>query len=194
MTRLALALALLLAACGPDAPPPESSESPDPAAAPGAAPPVSTENVFDAGTLEVGDTVVGLTVVSKDVERVFEDSVWVGDFEFAGDLVVQGVYQPHPDWPSVTVPCFHVNDPASAARVPRFELDDRTTQTMKTWFCFTNPDVAVEMMGPPEQPRAMVIAVDRYHVTRHFSDVFDTAELMELIDQGPATSRTLLEP
>ena len=187
-----LVLCVLAVACGPAAPAPEVSDPPSVTVA--EAPSASAENVFDAGTLEIGDTVVGLSVVSKDVERVFEDSVWVGEVEFAGDLVVQGVYQPHPDWPSVTAACFHVNDPASAARVPRFLIDERTTQTMKTWFCFSDPAIAVEMLGSPEQPRELVIAVDHYRVSRHFSDVFDTAELMELIDQGPAAPRTLLEP
>ena len=137
---------------------------------------------------------LGLTVESRNVERVLEDSIWVGDVVFAGDLVVQGVYQPHPDWPQVTLPCFDVNDPGSAARIPRFAPDDRTTQTTKTWFCFDDPEVALQLLGAPDQPREMVIAVDHYHARRDLSDVYDTAELMEVIEVGGTAARTLREP
>jgi hypothetical protein len=188
----ALALAALLGACGPDVPRPGGSGDVEPpvAAAPA---PVGTANVFDPATLQVGDRFLDLTVESKQVERVFEDSIWVGDVTFTGDLVVQGVYQPHPDWPNVTDPCFHVTDPGSAARIPRFPPDDRTTQTMKTWFCFVPGDVALEAIGTPDQPRELVVALDQYHVTRHFTDAYDTAELMEVIETGPAAGRTLIE-
>jgi hypothetical protein len=188
----ALAVAALLTACRAEAPAPDVAG--DSTAGATATAVVDGANVFDPGGLQVGDRFLDLTVESKDVERVFEDSVWVGDVGFTGDLVVQGVYQTHPDWPNVTDPCFHVVDPASAARIPRFPMDDRTTQTLKTWFCFDPADVALEVLGSPEQPRELVVALDHYHVRRHFSDAYDTAELMELIEQGPAARRTLLDP
>lgn len=190
-----LAALIALAACGGDAPGGEAAarESGDgPSLAGRVAPTLAP--AFDPATLSVGDTLLGLTVQATSLERVFEDSVWVGDVELAGDLVVQGVYQLHPDWPAVTLPCFHVNDPGSIARIPRFPPDDRTTQTAKTWFCFDPSDVAVQVLGPPDPPREMVVAVDRYHVRRHFTDAFDTAELSELIEAGAPAGRTLLDP
>lgn len=181
---------LLLAGCGSgdargdsDSPPTDTV-----AAAPAAGPALST---FDPGALQPGDTVLGLTVVSKDVQRAMEDSVWVGNVVFAGDLLLQGVYQPHFDWPEVMVPCFHVTDPASIARIPRFPPDAWTSPSAKTWFCFSNPEVALELLGSPDQPREAVIALSRYQVWRSLSDAFDEAELSELLEVGASSTATL---
>ena len=183
---------LLTIACGADA-----SVADAPAVADATAPPDATTasaNSFDPGAIQPGDILLGLTVVSKDVQRVTEDSVWVGDVLFEGDLVLQGVYQLHFDWPQVAVPCFHVNDPGSAARIPRFAPDSWTSPGIKTWFCFSNPEVALEMLGAPEQPREAVIAVDRYQVWRQVTDVWDEAGLAELLDLGATSHRTLRDP
>jgi hypothetical protein len=188
--RAGLLWPLLLAACAPEAPSVDDAavaDSVQPAPAP-------AQLVFDPGAIERGDTVGELTVVSKDVQRAAIDSVWVGDVLLEGDLVVQGVYQSHPDWPTVQAPCFHVTDPASAARVPRFAPDAWTTTGAKTWFCFSNPDVALDVLGSPEQPHEMVIALSRYQIWRGLSDVNDAGELAELIQLGPASRRTLLDP
>ena len=190
MRRLASVVwPVLLVACGREAPPAETAAATDSAAVAPAPPPLT----FDPGAVQVGDTVGELTVVSKDVERAAVDSVWVGDVVFEGDLVVQGVYQPHPDWPSVQAPCFHVNDPASAARVPRFAPDAWTQPDAKTWFCFSNPDVALDVLGRPEEPREMVVALSRYRVWRELSDANDAGELAELMQVGAASHRTMLD-
>jgi hypothetical protein len=188
--RASLLWPLLLAACGRESPPADAAAAAD--SVPPAPPPAQV--TFDPGSIQPGDTVAGLTVVSKDVERAAVDSVWVGNVVLEGDLVVQGVYQPHPDWPSVQAPCFHVTDPASAARVPRFAPDSWTSPGAKTWFCFSNPDVALDVLGSPEEPREMVIALSRYQIWRDLSDVTDAAELSELLQVGAASPRTLLDP
>jgi hypothetical protein len=189
--RRATLCLLLLAACGGEAPAPDAAASADGVPKAPAAP---AANTFDPGAVEPGDTVLGLVVVSKDVQRAEAiDSVWVGNVVFEGDLVLQGVYQPHFDWPEVATPCFHVTDPASMARIPRFEPDSWTSPNAKTWFCFSNPDVALELLGPPEEPREMVIALGRYQLSRHFSDVYDTGELVELLEAGSASHRTLTD-
>ena len=191
MTRAAaLAGALLLAACAREAAPAAQASGADSAAPP---PPV-VALTFDPGALRPGDTLGGLTVVSTDVQRAGVDSVWVGHVVFDGDLVLQGVYQPHPDWPTVQTPCFHVTDPASAARVPRFAPDAWTASDAKTWFCFSNPDVALDVLGDPSDPHEMVIALSRYEVWRDLSDVNDAGELAELMQVGPASHRTLTDP
>jgi hypothetical protein len=183
---------LLLAGCGGEAPAPEAAVAVDSAGEATAIAPAASH--FDPGGVEPGDTVLDLVVVSKNVERAAAvDSAWVGEVVFEGDLVLQGVYQPHYDWPEVTEPCFHVTDPASMARIPRFEPDSWTSPNAKTWFCFSNAEVALELLGPPEQPREMVIALGRYQISRHFSDVYDTAELVELLEVGAASHRTLAD-
>ena len=69
---------------------------------------VTARPTLDPSALQPGDTVLGLTVVTVDVDRVLADSIWVGDIVLEGDLVLHGVYQRHRDWPSVEAPCVHV--------------------------------------------------------------------------------------
>jgi hypothetical protein len=118
----------------------------------------------------------------------------VGSVVFEGDLVMHGVYQPHIDWPQVELPCLHVTQPASIARIPHFPADPYTGPDPKTWFCFENADVALELLGSPDPPREVVVAVSRYRAQRDLSDGFDTAELSELIEVGPTAGFTLREP
>jgi hypothetical protein len=149
---------------------------------------------FDPGTIQLGDTVLGLTVTAADVSRALDDSVWVGAVVFEGDLVLHGIYQQHPDWPQVELPCVHVVQAPSIGRIPRFPADPYDGPARKTWFCFDNPDVAMELLGAPAPPREIVIAVDRYRAQHDLSDGFDTAALAEVIEVGPASTATLLEP
>ena len=193
MRRSHLAVVLLLTACRADGPAEDEASEQRAFAAEPTASVLPFDNVFDPAGVQVGDTVLGLRVVSKNMEPVSADSLWTGEVMFEGDLVVQGVYQPHPDWPQVTAPCFHVTDPTSAGRVPRVSLDDGIARDERTWFCFADPDAALELLGTPEQPREAVIAVDRYRVRRDVADTFDTAELMEAIEFGPEADATLRE-
>ena len=188
-----IVMILFLAACWTDAPAADEASEEGAVAASPTTGMVTIANAFDPASVQPGDTVLGLRVESKNMEQVSEDSLWIGEVVFAGDLVVQGVYQYHPDWPQVTTPCFHVIDAGSVARVPRFVPDDRIAEDGKIWFCFVDPDVALDLLGTPEQPREAVIAVDRYRARRDVADTFDTAELMEAIDLGPAAYATLRE-
>ena len=193
MRRSPIVIVLLLAACRADGPAGDETSAERTTTISQAASLTAGASVFDPASVQPGDTVLGLRVVSKNVERVFEDSLWIGDVVFEGDLVVQGVYQTHPDWPQVTAPCFHVTDAGSVARVPRFPPGDRIAEDGRTWFCFADPAAALDLLGAPERPREAVIAVDRYRVRRDVADTFDTAELMEVIDRGPAADATLRE-
>ena len=40
----------------------------------------------------------------------------------------------------------------------------------------------------------MVIALGQYQLWRQLSDVYDMGELTELLEVGPASTRTLIEP
>jgi hypothetical protein len=148
---------------------------------------------FDPGATQVGDTVLGLRVMSRDARRAFDDSVWVGSFVFSGQLELRGVHQGHFDYPEVNAHCFHVTDSASVARVPRFAADSHSTR-MKTWFCFTNQERARELLGSPAEPREATIVVDRYTAQRHFSDTWDSAELVRVISLGNRAGHTLRDP
>jgi hypothetical protein len=180
----------VLLACAREAPAPAQEASSDSALVTPAPPPLT----FDPGTIQPGDTIGGLVVVSKDVERSAPDAGWIGSVVLEGDLVVQGVYQQHPDWPTVQAPCFQVTDPVSAAHVPRFASDGSGQEDPRTWFCFSNPEVAQDLLGSPDQPHEVVIALSRYVVRRDVAEVNDLAEIAELMQMGPASHRTLMDP
>ena len=177
-----------LSACGGDA----GGEAGGELALPEPEPPVFT--TFDPAALEPGDTIGELTVESAELTRVLEDSVWVGSVVLGGDLVLHGVYQRHPDWPAVELPCVDVVQASSIARVPRFPPDAHTGPSPRTWFCFENPEVALDLLGEPEPPREIVIAIDRYRVQRELSDAFDLAQLAEVLEVGPVAAATLSRP
>ena len=153
--------------------------------------PVTT---FDPGVVEVGDSVLGLEIAGKDVSRaVAMDSVWVGTVDLAGELRLEGVYQAHFDYPEVPALCFHPSW-ESAARIPAFHPDSLTSPDRKRWFCFTNPELAIERIGPPDQPREATVVVRDYRVVRRFTDAWETAELVRVEDVGRPRTATLREP
>jgi hypothetical protein len=182
---LGLWLGLLLAcAAGTDAPRP-----PDAASETGAPPAggrLAPTGEFDPARAGAGDSVGGLEIVAMDVRRVFDDSVWAGRVEFRGRLTVDGVYQRHFDYPEPAALCFHVLGDA-VERVPHFVPDQWTSTNRKTWFCFDNEGRVLELLGGGETPLAATIVVDGYRLIREFSDVFDMAKLVEVVElRGPA--------
>jgi hypothetical protein len=191
---LLLAVATLLPACGdgdrraasPAGDPPPATGLDAPAAGeltPGGATavPAATARHFDPGALQAGDSFLNLQVTSRDVVRVFDDSVWAGRVQFAGEITVTGEYRRHFDWPEPEELCFHVSAPASVQRIPAFAPDEWTSPNRQDWFCFTNPELALALLGPGEPPVRATIVVDEYTVLREFSDVFDTARLVDVV-------------
>jgi hypothetical protein len=148
---------------------------------------------FDPGQLSVGDTVLGLRVTALDVNRAFDDSIWVGNVKFAGEVPLTGIYQGHFDYPEVRETCFHVTDSASVRLVPRFAADAQSTR-MKTWFCFTNAEQAIKELGPPDQPREATIVVDSLTAVRYFTDAWASARLVRVTQLGQPARRSLREP
>jgi hypothetical protein len=135
---------------------------------------------FDPGAVAVGDSVGGLEIVALDVRRVFDDSVWAGRVDFRGRLRVDGVYRRLFDYPEPAALCFHVRGDARK-RVPRFTPDNWTGPNRQTWFCFTNDDVARTLLGDGAVPVEATVVVDRYSLIREFSDIFDMADLVEVV-------------
>jgi hypothetical protein len=155
--------------------------------------PEATGPAFDPGNVFVGDTVAGLEVIRREANRAFGDSAWVGSFTFRGRLVLSGVYLRHFDYPEPALVCFHVLG-ESVERVPRFEPDAFTSPGMKTWFCFTNQDRALELLGDAAVPREATIVIDSLTVVRHFTDAFATASLTDVVRIGDAARNTLRDP
>lgn len=140
---------------------------------------------FDAGALRPGDRFLNLRVAEVDVRRVFDDSVWAGRVVFDGQVTVTGEYRRHFDWPEPAELCFFVTAPSSIARVPEFAPDAWTGPGQQTWFCFINTELAQELLGDGERPVRATIVVDRYASLREFSDVYDTARLVEVVAAQP---------
>lgn len=135
-------------------------------------------NRFDPTGIQVGDRVLGLTVTRQDLSHApaMGDSVYVGSVEFSGELTVSGSYRSHPDYPEVQALCFDV-DGASAVRVPRMRGDER-----RVWFCFTNQQEAVRALGSAHSEGRATIVIDEYRTVRQFTDVFDTARLVRVVE------------
>ena len=149
-------------------------------------------NFFDPGAIVVGDTILGLRVKSKNVTRAFGDSVWVGSVVFDGEIEVSGVYQPHFDYPEVQSLCFHV-DSVSSLRIPEFAPDAQTSPNGKPWFCFQNPERARSLLGASDSIRFATIVIDEYDQNRHFTDAFDVARLVRVIQRDTVRTAGTLQ-
>jgi hypothetical protein len=136
---------------------------------------------FDPGAIAVGDTFLNLRVTARDVHRAMDDSVWVGRVRFAGLITVTGEFRRHSDWPEPEALCFNVGTRSSIQRIPDFAPDSWTSPNAITWFCFTNPGQVQAALGDGARPVRATIVVDDYLVVREFSDVFDTARLVEVV-------------
>ena len=65
--------------------------------------------------------------------------------------------------------------PAAAHVLPRFPLDERIP-----WFCFSNQEDVVELLDGRAVPRATIV-IDEYRTTRSFTDAYDTARFVRLV-------------
>jgi hypothetical protein len=143
------------------------------------------DNRFDAGRLRAGDPVLDLTVANIEVEPApAPHTGYVGSVEFRGRVTVSGRYRGHPDYPEpgADLVCFFVNG-ETAARLPRFREDERYP-----WFCFTNRAQAAERLGPPDTEGVATVVIDGYRTERRFTDVFDTATLVEVLSKDDSVA------
>ena len=192
--RLFLIAVLTLTACQSDSRPAvdAATDSTPPDTTTAVPSGVAGPNVFDPGAVAVGDTIAGLRITALDVHRVFEDSVWSGTVDFSGPVELEGVYLRHFDYPEPKLLCFHVAG-ESIDRVPRFVPDNWTSPNGKTWFCFTNQERALELLGDAATPREATVVVDKYRLVRQFTDAFATAELVSVKRIGAESRNTLTD-
>lgn len=132
---------------------------------------------FDPEALEPGDTVGGLVVDSVRAARTIVDSSLVGTAWFRGRLELGGSVLPHfdEDMRQSTV-CFEA-EPASAARMPRWEGDER-----RPWFCFTNEADAARLRGMGDI--AATIVIDEFTIHRGLTDEVNSARLVEVVSDS----------
>jgi hypothetical protein len=134
---------------------------------------------FDPSTVRRGMTVGSLMIDSIEARRAI-DSSYVGSARFRGDIRLRGWTMRHPD-PDLyrVITCFEA-DSASAARLPRWEGDQR-----RPWFCFSNRSEAARLLGPPSEGVPATIVIDRFTIHRGLSDEVNSARFVRLVRRGP---------
>lgn len=184
--RLAVVLFCVATACRPadDTPARDSAQI---ARTPDSTPAAPTDSsairaasaalVFDPATVKLGDTLGGLRVSRTDVTKAADDMGYVGNVRFEGEVTVSGERMNHPDFPDVKEICMTI-DSASATRLPRFPGDGR-----RRWLCFENRDAAARQLGEAGTRGPLTVVIDHYQTVRHFSDAYDTATLVKVIEE-----------
>jgi hypothetical protein len=83
----------------------------------------------------------------------------------------------HPD-SDVQLVCFEA-DAGSAARLPRWEGDDR-----RPWFCFENQAQARRAVGPPSDGVKATVVIDLFTIHRGLSDEVNGARLVRVVSRS----------
>jgi hypothetical protein len=177
----ACALALLLASCGEA----RQIDSSDNDVAPDTAIASQTEPArpgirFDPAALQPGERVGELVADSISARRTIVDSTHVGVAWFTGQIELTGWTMLHPDADLRDVAVCFEADEASAARMPRWEHDER-----RPWFCFTNRDDAQRMLGPPSDRVPATIVIEQFTIYRGLTDEVNSARLVSVRDHLP---------
>jgi hypothetical protein len=120
-----------------------------------------------------GSRIGGLTIDSIAATPTGFDSSLVGTARFAGELTLAGRIMAHPD-SEVRALCFEA-DTASAPRMPRWAGDTR-----RAWFCFSNREEAVGLIGSTEPGRALTVVIDGFTIHRGLSDQVNSARLVRV--------------
>jgi hypothetical protein len=178
----AVAVCVAIVACAPardggrsDTTAPDSALSPPPIDS-SAIRAASATLLLDPATIRIGDTLGGLRVAHVDISKAAEDMGYVGDVRFEGEVTITGDRMTHPDFPDVKEVCMTV-DSASATRLPRFPGDGR-----RRWLCFENRDAAARQVGEAGTRGSLTVVIDRYQTVRHFTDAYDTATFVRLVE------------
>jgi hypothetical protein len=173
-------LALLLAWASAAACTPPVEQTSDPGGSAAEAMEVRPGVRFDPAATAPGATVGGLTVEWIQVALAPAAGEVVGTARFSGELTLSGATMRHPDYPDVPAICFEADD-ASAARLPRWEGDER-----RAWFCFENHDAAARALAAPGEVRDATVTIDRFTIRRGLSDEVNTAVLVRVLARGDA--------
>lgn len=139
--------------------------------------------LFDPRTIREGHTVGEFRVARVDVTDAGDDFGHVGTVRFLGETTISGELRPHHDYPEVTTLCMDL-DSASAARMPRWRADSRT----RSWLCFENQEQAARMLGPAGTTKPISVVIDVYQTPRQFSDVYNTARLVRVVEPAAAAT------
>ncbi len=134
-------------------------------------------NIFQLEQAKVGATINGLKVKSvgpyKENINIKPNSkiVFEGKITLTGQYIQSG--------PSAVVPitevCFEKLEPSSEVLLPKLSDDTRAT-----WFCFNNPDNALQKLKVGEQNNNRTIEIENYTINHYPSEVYNTADLVRV--------------
>jgi hypothetical protein len=100
-----------------------------------------------------------------------------GSIRFKGELQLTGQYRAHYEYPEKQEACFWP-DVQEWRLLPRANGDSRAI-----WFCFSNKDKAIKLLGPLGTESQATIVVDNYTTNLATSDVWDTAKLVKVVSK-----------
>lgn len=143
-------------------------------------------NIISIKTLNIGDRIGSFTVKSFSYYPGSQDyPIDTGEVFFEGEDIVSGQYSHHAMMGGI---CFKLDD-ASKGRIPRileFGYEDEPA-----FFCSTSDSDAVavsKLDATPKHPLdygpygEATVRIKNYHLVSLPKDVWDTAELVEVID------------
>lgn len=128
---------------------------------------------FDPRAIQRGARVGAMTLDSITL-RTAHDSTRLGTAVFSGTLELSGAKLPHFESDSDAL-CFEA-DSASAARLPRWEGDER-----RSWFCFSNRTTAIRALGLPGDSGRATVVIDRLTIHRGMSDEVNSARFVRAV-------------
>jgi hypothetical protein len=128
---------------------------------------------FDPAAVAAGAKIGAMTLDSIAVRTAF-DSTRVGTAWFSGAVELSGAKLRHFEADSDAL-CFEA-DSASAARLPRWEGDER-----RSWFCFINRRAAQAALGPPGDSARATVVIDRLTIHRGMSDEVNGARFVRAL-------------
>jgi hypothetical protein len=168
------------AGCSPAEDPPPAGDRPIPADQPavdGEAAPGRAGILFSPDTLAAGARIGELLL---DSARASDPAAGrdAGSAFFTGEIPLSGRTVAHPDADAAERSVCFEPDPPSAARLPRWEGDQR-----RIWFCFENHVEAARTLAPPGRPVEALIVIDRYTIQYGASDEVNTARLAWVVER-----------
>jgi hypothetical protein len=128
---------------------------------------------FDPTAVATGAKLGSMTLDSIAVRTAF-DSTRLGTAWFSGSVELSGAKLRHFDSDADAL-CFEA-DSASAARLPRWEGDER-----RSWFCFSNRRAAQAALGPPGDSVRATVVIDRLTIHRGMSDEVNSARFVRAL-------------
>lgn len=135
---------------------------------------------FDARETEIGDIIAGMQVVSVETTQnpSDPDDYWA-TVEFKGQAKLEGTYKYNSDHEFLGDNVSFIVDVSSSDTLPKLENDTRYS-----WLVFKNIERSQEVFGPPGSEGTATIVIEDYVINYYPSEVYNTADLVEVIEKS----------